>query len=86
MCFLIGPERTVMCRLYIYTSRYLIIENFTIRCCLFSLGTDLGQQITHLTFFSTNHYNSSTYIEKPTSLSLEETRTLTNFRYFFRRG
>ena len=64
---------------------YLTISDYRklyhkIRYCLFSLGTDLGQQITHLTFFSTNHYNSSTYIEKPTSLSLEETRTLTNFR------
>ena len=32
-----------MCSLYIYTSQYLK-ENFTVRCIIFSLRTDIGKQ------------------------------------------
>ena len=53
MCFLIGPGRTDMCSLYIYTSHSLI-ENFTVRC-LFSLKADIiRKQI--ITFFAPNNY------------------------------
>lgn len=52
MCFLIGPGRTDMCSFYIYTSQYLREFFSTLRYCLFSLGTYLGQQITHLTFIA----------------------------------
>ena len=52
LCFLIGPGRTVVFSLYIDTSQYLIIENFTISAvAFFGRGTDLGQKITYLTFF-----------------------------------
>ena len=47
------PGRTVMCSLYIYTSQYLK-ENFTVRCIIFSLKTDIGKQT--ITFFPTNNY------------------------------
>ena len=36
------------------------MEHFIIRYSMFSLGTDLGQQITHLTFFVINSYNTLT--------------------------
>ena len=49
-----GPGRTVMCSLYIYTSQYLT-ENFTVRCIIFSLRTDIEKQT--ITFFATNNYN-----------------------------
>ena len=49
-----GPGRTVMCSLYIYTSQYLK-ENFTVRCIIFSLRTDIGKQT--ITFFATNNNN-----------------------------
>ena len=49
-----GPGRTVMCGLYIYTSQYLK-ENFTVRCIIFSLRTDIGKQT--ITFFATNNNN-----------------------------
>ena len=38
--FLLNPGRTVMCSLYIYTSQY-VKENFTVRCIIFSLRTDI---------------------------------------------
>ena len=41
LLFLNGPGRTVMCSLYIYTSRYRK-ENFTVRCIMFSLRTDIS--------------------------------------------
>ena len=43
-----------MCSVYIYTSQYLK-ENFTVRCIIFSLRTDIGKQT--ITFFATNNYN-----------------------------
>ena len=43
-----------MCSLYIYTSQYLK-ENFTVRCIIFSLRTDIGKQT--ITFFATNNNN-----------------------------
>ena len=43
-----------MCSLYIYASQYLK-ENFTVRCIIFSLRTDIGKQT--ITFFATNNYN-----------------------------
>ena len=50
--FLNGPRRTVMCSLYIYTSQCLK-ENFTVRCIIFSLRTDVGKQT--ITFVATNN-------------------------------
>ena len=44
--FLNGPGRRVMCSVYIYTSQYLK-ENFTVRCIIFSLRTDIGKQTTN---------------------------------------
>ena len=41
-----------MSSLYIYTSQYLK-ENFTVRCIIFSLRTDIGKQT--ITFFATNN-------------------------------
>ena len=45
-----------MCSLYIYTSQYLK-ENFTVRCIIFSLRTDIGKQT--ITFFATNNNSQS---------------------------
>ena len=50
--FLNGPGRTVMCSLYIYTSRCLK-KNFSARCIIFSLRTDTRKQT--ITFFATNN-------------------------------
>ena len=52
--FFNGPGRTVMCGFYIYTSQYLK-DNFTVRCIIFSLRTDIGKQT--ITFFATNNNN-----------------------------
>ena len=63
---------------YVYTSQYQK-ENFTVRCIIFSLRTDIGKHT--MTFYATN-FNTATYnfafkkidklgLEKPTSLSLE---------------
>ena len=41
--FFNGPGQTVMCSLYIYTSKYLK-ENFTVRCIIFSLRIDIGKR------------------------------------------
>ena len=41
-----------MCNLYIYTSQCLK-ENFTVRCIIFSLRTDVGKQT--ITFVATNN-------------------------------
>ena len=83
--FLNGPGRTVMCSLYIYTSQYLK-ENFTVRCIIFSLRTDIGKQT--ITFFATRnnnpifHYlnvNTATYnffIKKKETLGLEKPASL----------
>ena len=55
LCLLIGAGGTVPCD---YTLQHLI-EDFAIRDCLFFLaGTDLGQQVTYLTFFTSNNCNS----------------------------
>ena len=45
-----------MCSLYIYTSQYPK-ENFTVRCIIFSLRTDIGKQT--ITFFATKSNNQS---------------------------
>ena len=52
--FLNGPGRTSMCSLYIHTSEYLK-ENFTVRCIIFSVRTDIGKQT--ITFFVANNNN-----------------------------
>ena len=80
-----------MSSLYIYTSQYLK-ENFTVRCIIFSLRTDIGKQT--ITFFATNNnsqsfttsinVNTATYNlfikkKKPTSLSILELRRILSF-------
>ena len=51
-CFLIGPRRTVLCSLYIYTPT--IFGRKFYRKCLFSLRTDIGNA-----FFPTNCQRAS---------------------------
>ena len=65
-----------MCSLYVYTSQYLK-ENFTVRCIIFSLRTDIGKQtitfssllIRKIQSFTTNiNVNTATYklgLKKP---------------------